>query len=76
MVAGVTIPGIALGLLAITPYIDKNPSQQADRPQVRDHHDDDVPDDVGRARDHRLFFRGPGFNFIFPWDKQGIFFEL
>ena len=22
------------------------------------------------------FFRGPGFNFVFPWDKQGIFFEL
>ena len=22
------------------------------------------------------FFRGPGFNFAFPWDKQGIFFEL
>src|SRR5262249_21274521 len=28
MVAGVTIPGIALGLLAIAPYIDKNPSNK------------------------------------------------
>src|SRR5206468_5394874 len=28
MVAGVTIPGIALGLLAITPYIDRNPSNK------------------------------------------------
>src|SRR5471030_1722599 len=27
-VAGVLIPGIALGLLAITPYIDKNPSHK------------------------------------------------
>jgi menaquinol-cytochrome c reductase cytochrome b/c subunit len=32
MVAGVTIPGVALALLAITPYIDKNPSHKpADR---------------------------------------------
>jgi menaquinol-cytochrome c reductase cytochrome b/c subunit len=28
MVAGVTIPGVALGVLAITPYIDKNPSNK------------------------------------------------
>ena len=28
MVAGVTIPGIALGVLAITPYFDKNPSNK------------------------------------------------
>src|SRR5919108_4053467 len=28
MVAGVTIPGVALGLLAVAPYVDKNPSQK------------------------------------------------
>jgi menaquinol-cytochrome c reductase cytochrome b/c subunit len=75
MVAGVTIPGIALGLLAVAPYTDKNPSN--------------VPKDrkfaiaiftlflmmwavlviIGS------FFRGPGFNFVFPWNN-GIFFEL
>jgi hypothetical protein len=75
MVAGVTIPGVGLGLLALAPYIDKNPSTK--------------PNDrkfaiaiftmfimlwavlviIGS------FFRGPGFNFIFPW-KDGIFFEL
>jgi hypothetical protein len=75
MVAGVTIPGIALGLIAIAPYVDKNPSNK--------------PNDrrfaialftlfimlwavlviIGS------FFRGPGFNFTFPW-KDGIFFEL
>ena len=58
MVAGVTIPGVALGLLAITPYIDKNPSNKPERPQVRDHHDDDVPDDVGDARHHRFVLPG------------------
>jgi hypothetical protein len=75
-VAGVLVPGIALGLLAITPYIDKNPSHK--------------PDDRKFAITMMTmflmmwavlviigcFFRGPGFNFVFPWDKQGIFFEL
>jgi menaquinol-cytochrome c reductase cytochrome b/c subunit len=75
-VAGVLIPGIALGLLAITPYIDRNPSHK--------------PNDRKFAITMMTmflmmwavlviigcFFRGPGFNFIFPWDKQGIFFEL
>jgi hypothetical protein len=75
MVAGVTIPGIGLGLLAIAPFVDKNPSNN--------------PNDrkfaiaiftifimlwsvlviIGS------FFRGPGFNFVFPWN-DGIFFEL
>ncbi len=75
MVAGVTIPGIALGLLAITPYVDKNPSNK--------------PTDRKFAIIMMTmflmmwavlviigsFFRGEGFNFVFPWNK-GIFFEL
>ncbi len=75
MVAGVTIPGVGLGLLALAPFVDKNPSNN--------------PNDrkfaiavftifimlwsvlviIGS------FFRGPGFNFVFPWN-DGIFFEL
>ncbi len=75
MVAGVTIPGIALGLLMIAPYADKNPSHK--------------PSDrkfaiciftvflmfwsilviIGS------FFRGQGFNFTFPWNDH-VFFEL
>jgi hypothetical protein len=75
-VAGVLIPGIALALLAITPYFDRNPSNK--------------PDDRKFAITMMSmflmmwavlviigsFFRGPGFNFVFPWDRQGIFFEL
>jgi hypothetical protein len=75
-VAGVLLPGIALALLAITPYIDRNPSHK--------------PEDRKFAITMMsmflmmwavlviigCFFRGPGFNFVFPWDKQGIFFEL
>jgi menaquinol-cytochrome c reductase cytochrome b/c subunit len=75
MVAGVTIPGIALGLLMVAPYVDKNPSNK--------------PSDrkfaiciftlflmfwsvlviIGS------FFRGQGFNFTFPWNDH-VFFEL
>ena len=76
MVAGVLLPGIALAVLAIVPFIDKNPSKK--------------PDDRKFAIIMMTmflmmwavlviigcFFRGPGFNFTFPWDKQGIFFEL
>ena len=75
MVAGVTIPGMGLFLLMVAPFVDKNPSH--------------LPKDrkfaivlftlfvmlwavlviIGS------FFRGPGFNFTFPWN-DGIFFEL
>ena len=75
MVAGVTIPGIALFALILAPYIDKNPSNK--------------PEDRKFATSimtvHLMFwavlviigtfFRGPGFNFIFPW-RDGLFFEL
>ena len=75
MVAGVTIPGIGIFGLMLAPYIDRNPSTK--------------PEDrkfaialftlfmmfwavlviIG------CFFRGPGFNFTFPW-RDGVFFDL
>jgi quinol-cytochrome oxidoreductase complex cytochrome b subunit len=74
-VAGVTIPGVALGLLAIAPFVDKNPS----------HHPKDRKFAISIFTLFVMmwavlviigsFFRGPGFNFIFPW-RDGIFFEL
>jgi menaquinol-cytochrome c reductase cytochrome b/c subunit len=75
MVAGVTIPGIALGLLAIAPYVDKNPSNKpADRKFAI------IMMTMFLMMWAVLviigsFFRGEGFNFVFPWNK-GIFFEL
>ncbi len=75
MVAGVTIPGVALALLAITPYVDKNPSHKpADRKFAI------VMMTMFLMMWSALviigsFFRGEGFNFVFPWNK-GIFFEL
>jgi hypothetical protein len=75
MVAGVTIPGVALGVLAITPYIDKNPSNKPANRKFA----------ILMMTMFLMmwavlviigsFFRGEGFNFVFPWNK-GIFFEL
>ena len=75
MVAGVTIPGIGLFLLMMAPYIDKNPSKKPEDRKFA----------VSLMTVHLMFwavlvmigsfFRGPGFNFIFPWNS-GLFFEL
>jgi quinol-cytochrome oxidoreductase complex cytochrome b subunit len=75
MVAGVTIPGIGLIVLVLAPYIDKNPSN---RPEDRKFA-------ISLFTIFMMFwavlvligsfFRGPGFNFIFPW-ASGLFFEL
>jgi hypothetical protein len=75
MVAGVTIPGIALGLLAIAPFVDKNPSHKpADRKFAISIFTVflmfwSVLVIIGS------FFRGEGFNFTFPWNSH-VFFEL
>ena len=75
MVAGVTIPGMGMFLLIIAPYVDSNPSNK--------------PNDRKFAISLFTiflmfwavlviigsFFRGAGFNFVFPWN-DGIFFEL
>jgi hypothetical protein len=75
MVAGVTIPGVALGLLALAPFIDKNPSN---KPKDRKFAIAIFTMFVMMWAVLVIigsFFRGPGFNFVFPWN-DGIFFEL
>jgi hypothetical protein len=75
MVAGVMIPGIALGLLIVAPYADKNPSHKpADRKFAICIFTVflmfwSVLVIIGS------FFRGQGFNFTFPWNDH-VFFEL
>ena len=75
MVAGVTIPGMGLFVLMVAPFVDKNPS----------HHPKDRKLAISLFTLFIMlwavlviigsFFRGPGFNFVFPWN-DGIFFEL
>ncbi len=75
MVAGVTIPGIGLIILTMAPFIDKNPSNKPEHRKFA----------VSLFTVFMMFwavlvligsfFRGPGFNFVFPW-ADGMFFEL
>jgi menaquinol-cytochrome c reductase cytochrome b/c subunit len=75
MIAGVTIPGVGLIVLIFAPYIDKNPSNKPEDRKFA----------ISLMTVHLMFwavlvmigsfFRGPGFNFVFPWE-EGLFFEL
>lgn len=75
MVAGVTIPGMGLFLLMLAPYIDRNRSKKPEDRKFA----------ICLMTIHLMFwavlvmigsfFRGPGFNFVFPWEA-GLFFEL
>jgi menaquinol-cytochrome c reductase cytochrome b/c subunit len=75
MVAGVTIPGMGIFLLILAPYLDRNPSNKPEDRKFA----------IALFTVQMMFwavltiissfFRGPGYNFIFPW-VDGLFFEL
>jgi menaquinol-cytochrome c reductase cytochrome b/c subunit len=75
MIAGVTLPGIGILALILAPYLDRNPSNKPEDRKFM----------TGMMTMFLMFwavlviigsfFRGPGFNFTFPW-RDGIFFEL
>ena len=74
MVAGVIIPGFGLAALAFIPYVDRNPSV---RPSDRKLAISIYTIFFMAAAVLTIFgsfFRGPGFNFTFPW-RDGIFFD-
>jgi len=74
-VAGVLIPGLGLAGLALIPYIDRNKSI---RPADRKFAIMMFTFFVVSAAILTIigsFYRGPGFNFTFPW-RDGIFFDL
>ena len=86
MVAGVTIPGIALLILMAAPYFDKNPSMRPENRKLA----------VMMFTMFMMFwailvlagsfFRGPSFEWVWPWtetcstpvhpDKTCLFFEF
>jgi quinol---cytochrome c reductase cytochrome c subunit, bacillus type len=73
-VAGIVIPGFGLAALAFIPYIDRNPSV---RPSDRKLAISIFTVFITAAAVVTIFgsfFRGPGFNFVFPW-RDGIFFD-
>jgi menaquinol-cytochrome c reductase cytochrome b/c subunit len=75
MVAGVLLPGMALVGLILAPYVDRNPSNKPENRKFA----------VSLFTVFLMywavlvmigtFFRGPGFNFIFPWNVS-LFVEL
>jgi quinol-cytochrome oxidoreductase complex cytochrome b subunit len=75
MVAGVTIPGMGLFLLILAPYMDRTASNKPEDRKFA----------ISLMTVHLMFwatlvmlgsfFRGPGFNFVFPWTR-GLFFDL
>ncbi len=75
MIAGVTLPGVVLVVLGMAPFVDKNPSNKPEDRKFM----------ISLMTVHLMFwavltligsfFRGPGFNFTYPWDTglTGIF---
>jgi hypothetical protein len=74
--AGVTIPTVLILAWFVWPFIDRNPST---RPEDRKFAivlftfyvvSFAILTTIG------MFFRGPGFNWVWPWESGPIFFEL
>ena len=74
MVAGVLLPGLGLVALMFIPFVDRTPSI---RPSDRKLAIAIFTFFIVAAAILTIFgsfFRGPGFNFVFPW-RDGIFFD-
>jgi hypothetical protein len=75
MIAGITIPTFILVGLAAVPFVDRNPSIKAGDRKIAItlftilFMFGAVLTIIGS------FFRGPGYNWVWPW-AQGVFFEL
>jgi hypothetical protein len=75
MVAGVTIPTFILVGLAVVPYIDRNPSTKPGDRKLAITLFTMLFMFGATLTIVGSFFRGPGFNWVWPW-SQGLFFEL
>ena len=75
MVAGVTIPTFILVGLAAVPYIDRNPSTKPGDRKIAITLFTMLFMFGATLTIAGSFFRGPGFNWVWPW-SQGLFFEL
>ena len=74
-VAGVVIPGFGLAGIAMVPYIDRNPSVRPSDRKLAIMIFTFFLIASGILTIFGSFFRGPGFNFVFPW-VDGIFFDF
>ena len=86
MVAGVTIPGIALLILRATPFFDKNPSMRPENRKLAILMFTTFMMFWATLVLSGSFFRGPSFEWVWPWtetcstpvhpDKTCLFFEF
>ena len=75
MVAGITIPTFILIGLAAIPYVDRNPSNKPGDRKIAITMFTILFMFGGVLTIIGSFFRGPGYNWVWPW-AQGVFFEL
>jgi hypothetical protein len=74
-VAGVLVPGLGLAGLAAIPYIDRNPSIRPSDRKLAIMIFTFFMMAAALLTIYGSFFRGPGFNFTFPW-QDGLFFDF
>ncbi len=75
MIAGITIPTFILVGLAAVPYVDRNPSTKPGDRKIALTLLTILFMFGATLTIIGCFFRGPGYNFTWPW-AQGVFFEL
>lgn len=75
MVAGVIVPTLFFGLLFVLPYADRNPSSKPGDRKVAIVLFTMLLMFLMILTIIGAFFRGPGFNFVWPW-SDGVFFDL
>ena len=75
MVAGIVIPTFILVVLAAVPYVDRNPSTKPGDRKIAIAMFTVLFCFGATLTIIGCFFRGPGYNWIWPW-AQGVFFDL
>jgi hypothetical protein len=75
MIAGITIPTFILVGLAAVPYVDRNPSVKPGDRKIAITLFTIMFMFGATLTIIGSFFRGPGYNWIWPW-AQGVFFDL
>ena len=75
MVAGIVIPTFILVVLAAVPYVDRNPSVRPGDRKIAITMFTMLFCFGATLTIIGCFFRGPGYNWIWPW-AQGVFFDL
>jgi len=75
MIAGVIFPTLILVGLAVVPYVDRNPSNRPGDRKLAIMLFTMLFMFGATLTIIGSFFRGPGFNWVWPW-SQGLFFEL